>query len=475
MPTLQNPLAYQSPIAGALSNLFKAYASGPDEAKKVYEAEAALKLQRQRQGSEAVADMVSQYGTPNYDPRSLASVFARAAMDPGKMAEYQRFLASNVNGATSPEANNAFVGAGGAYGSTAAGFREGEATKIRQTRMNNDRQLYEFNNKPVTIGTATGPMIARQSDAYGQPAVEDLGKVKGDYARRAMNQPGGFDALPQSGRVFIGADKERQQTPRMYMSPSGERLVTYDGIHDARTGIPLPAGGSLFNVQGTPDQSGLRPNVQAELQNQNIANQRFRGLLDYTRNLAQADANNFGVTGIAKGLVQDSAQIAGNIAQGLGYAGVQEAVNAVRQRATASGINPRILSGLFDPKLPALHTAADLLVYSAAQALAGQQGRNVSDRDVKIFKEIAGDPREWFGNQEKFLSKLDTMQQILDLNQNVTQQSLRSGAPGSTIFAPSQSVLPALAPAVPPSPVEQSPMQTEVWERGPDGRPVRVR
>lgn len=445
MPTLDNP--YASPIAGPLSNLAKSFMTGPTEGQRIIQAETALKLQRQRQGVTDLASAFTQYGTPTFNRNAVMSSAVTGGYDPKDLAEMERYGAANSFGATDPRTTNASVGAGGAYGSTAHGFREGEANQTKRTQMGLDQKTYEFNNKPQTyVNPETNqPVIGTQSGAVGQRPVLSETDAKGFRLDQNFGKVG---TLPQAEQRILGAEGKTQQTPRNYLAPGGAMHQTYDGITDARNGQPLPAGGAIAGVQGTPNESGLRPNVQSDLQKADIENQKFRGMLGYTRNLAKESAGNFGVAGTVKGIAQDVSQVADNLAKGLGYNGLQSAVEDAKQRAIAGGVDPNSLPGLFtfDPNLPSLHSAADLLVYSAASALAGQSGRSVSDKDVALFRDITGDPREWVGNQEKYLAKLNTIERMLDINQEVIDKSLRGGpAPAAPQAAP------GAAPPQPPA------------------------
>lgn len=474
--TYLNPYAGETPIAKALKNLSTTIVSGPSDGKRLAEAEYALKLKQARENTAALGDVFRNYGTPQFDRGAALDNAIRAGVTGDNLGAYERYGAANTYGADAPQTTNAFVGAGGSFGSTAAGTREQQANDIRKTKMGIDEQRYQFDNKPMTIGTDKGPVIVRQNEAYGQPAVEDLGKVKGNAARIALNSPGGIASADEPTQRFIGASGKANGTPRNYVF-QGKNFITDDGITDARTGHPLPAGGYLATPQGSATDVGLSSSNVTDLQKQDIANQRFRGLLGFTRNLAKASPDNFGVSGFVKGAVQDATQIAGNVSQGLGYKGITEAVNDMRSKVAANGLDPKLFSGVFDPKLPALHTAADLLVFSAADALAGQSGRSVTDRDVKMFKDIVGDPREWAGNQEKYLSKLDTVEQILNINQGVIDNRLR-GVPAAQAAPGASAVPPGAASGAPQPLASQAPAAAqpsgETWDRGPDGVLRRV-
>lgn len=464
--TFDNPYAGTSPLGAALKNLSGVLNKKSSEATDIAHLETALALKQKRENTAGLGAALRNLGTDQYDRKAAIDMAARAGVTPEHLGGYDRYNAAIQYGAGDQRTSNAAVGAGAAFGSTAQGVREAEAGTNSRAAATLAQAQSQFDAKPTTIGTPQGPQIVRQSEAYGQPAVEDLGKVKGTAARNTLNSPGGLAGADDATKQFIGVEGKGQQTPHNYVA-GGQNFITYDGTTVADTGKPLPPGGYLANAQGPAKDVGLTSGTQTELQKADIANQQFKGLVGYTRNLAKADPNNFGVAGYAKGIVQDVNAVGGNIAQGLGYHGIQDAAAAARQKAIESGVDPGLLSGVFDPKLPALHSAADLLVFSAAQALAGQSGRSVSDKDVKMFKNIVGDPTDVMGNQQKYLSKLDTIEQILDMNQGIVQKNLRPGNPAAPPVAPG-----AAASPMSPAPGVQSPAPVIQWGRGPDGTPV---
>ncbi|TWA89586.1 hypothetical protein [Bradyrhizobium stylosanthis] len=458
--TLANPYAYQSPIGAALKNLSGVLTKKSTEATDIAHLETALALKQKRENTAALGDALRALGTAQFDRRAAIDNAVRAGVSPEAVGGFERYNSANQYGAADPRTTNAFVGAGGSYGSTAAGEREQIAAANQRNAAAIAEQGRQFDSKPTTINTPTGPQIVRQSEAYGQPAVEDIGKVKGAVARNAYASPAGLAGADDATKQFIGVDSKATPTPHNYVS-NGQNFITYDGTTDANSGKPLPPGGYMANAVGPAEAVGLPAPVRNDLAKQDVSNQRFRGLLNYTKELAKQDPNNFGITGLVKGTVQDTAAAADNIARGLGYSGIQDGLANARTRAVASGVNPSVISGVFDPKLPALHSAADLMVFSAAEALAGQSGRSVTDKDVKIIKNIVGDPTEWSANQQKFLSKLDTVGQILDLQQQVIDNNLRRGSPAAPPAAPGAaspptSPAPGAQPAAQPDPLAQA-------------------
>lgn len=454
--TFANPYTVDSPIGAALRNLSGVITKGPSEAQNVLRAEAALKLKRENENTAALGDVFRRYGTPDFNPADATDLAIRAGVSPANLGGYDRYNAATRYGAADPRTDNAAVGAGASYGSTAGAFSQNLEAANQRNNAAIAEQRYQFDNKPITVGTPQGPVIQRQSEAYGQPAVEDLGKVQGNVARNVYNSPGGFAGADEATQRFIKADvKQGNQTPRNYVK-DGKNYITNDGLTDAATGQPLPPGGALATLQGDTNSVGLSSSVKSNLQGQEVAYQQFKNLLHTTRGLI-GDPNNLGVLGYVKGTLQDANVLAGSLAQGLGYKGLQDAVAEVRQKAATSGVDPSLLSGVFDPNLPKIHTAYDLLVFKAAEVLAGQSGRGVSDKDVQVVKRIVGDPASLFANPQNLSAKLDIIETIADQNHDVASQYLRSGSPAAAQAAPGVAAPPSAAPGA-PQPAQNDPL-----------------
>src|SRR4051812_16195212 len=121
------PDTFANPAFSGLDGLAKAFMVGPSEGKRVYEAEHALKLQREREGRESVGDAFTNWNTPNYNRAAAVGSALRGGVDPSQLAVGERYLSANQFPVGDPRVDQAFVGAGGAYGSTPGGFRENEA------------------------------------------------------------------------------------------------------------------------------------------------------------------------------------------------------------------------------------------------------------------------------------------------------------------------------------------------------------
>jgi hypothetical protein len=175
---------------------------------------------------------------------------------------------------------------------------------------------------------------------------------------------------------------------------NGQNFITYDGTTDANTGKALPGGGYLANAQGPAKDVGLNTcRATAIFRSRTSRTSSSRASSATRANWRKADPNNFGVSGYVKGAVQDVNAVAGNVAQGLGYNGLQDAGLAARTRRPWKRRRPGLLSGVFDPSCRRCTARRTSWWSIRPQALAGQSGRSVTDRDVKVFKNIVGDPQ----------------------------------------------------------------------------------
>lgn len=293
----------------------------------------------------------------------------------------------------------------------------------------NTRDQTQFDAKPMpALGPDGQPVFLPQSGLTAPGVAPIISET--DQKGTLLGQ--NFDNLPAlnpNQQEVLGAriSGDKAGTPRNYIV-GNQSFITYDGRTDAQTGQPLPPGGHIGTVEGGAGDVGLTNSTASGVQQNIIANNKFKNLAAMTREVAQRDPMNFGVPGFVKGVAQDAAQIAQGIAQGLGYQGAEQMLHEATKGAMQSGVDPNLLSGVFDPDLSSLHTLSDLMVYAAAEALAGQSGRSVSDKDVVFFKRIVGDPQSFLMNQQKYLAKLSQIERILDMNQQTLGAAQANGA-----------------------------------------------
>ena len=277
-------------------------------------------------------------------------------------------------------------------------------------------------DKPGNLADVYLAMAAAGGGSPDQITNAQMG-AQMDYAdtQPGFEQDQGYTLSP--GSVRYGADN--QQVASAPFKPGG-----------SGPSFRMNSDGSVEYSEGGLPQQGLTKATANQLQKEQVANAKLRRLLDITKNLAKEDPSNFGFPGFVKGVGQDANALLGGISQTFGYQDTNSAVADAQREIAGSGVDPSLLSGVFDPNLPALQTAADLLVFQAASSLAGQSGRSVSDRDVKMFKGIVGDPQSIFGNQQKFLAKLAMIENILGMNENVTDTAMGGNVTGAASGQP---------------------------------------
>lgn len=424
MVKIVNTYARSNPLSTALSAMIKGQGGSRrgmyDDA---IDREKLYGLQRERIELENLARIA---GDPNRDENALASVQILSGYKPGDYNTLELGRTARLHGAEDPRTTNAFVGAGGNYGNTFHGTQASEANKIRmndadnaaameRARLDDQRQRDEFFNKPIAgRDLETGaPVFAPQGEAFNRirPAVP-FSEGRGELLHQ---NTGSLGDLPLPEQRVLGADSGKS-SPKNYVAPDGNTYITYDGVSDARTGAPLPAGGYVAGVNAASSQdAGITTSTMSDLQKSTIALQSFQGTLGRARDIARQDPTLFGVTGIVRSLAQGGAEALSNVGLLLGNENVGQTIAELRSVAASSPelTDKSLVAGLFDPNLPGIRVLADLLVFKAASALAGQSGRSVSDRDVQMFRRIVGDPRAFLESQASFLSKMDIMEREL--------------------------------------------------------------
>lgn len=436
MPTIINPYSTNSGTANAIASAAEAIFGG-DKITPAINREKLNTLQRGNVETENLMRAVAT-GQP-VDWAQVAPALIGSGYKPGDFNDLNLGQTAQRFGAQDPRTQAAQVGAGQSYSTTFGASQMADSTDRRgqdiasgDNRYNVDRRTAEsarqFNMTPQAALDVNGkPVFVPQSEATSgafSPVLSNTDR----QGTLLGNNFGNLDALSPEQQEALGArvDESKSGTPKNYVAPSGTSHITYDGVSDAQTGQLLPPGGYMASVTGGSEETGLTNSTTSGVQQNLIANKKFSSLLSQTRRLAELDPTNFGVPGFVKGTMADLSLMAEGIATGLGADSVNEAVAEVRRSAARNGVSPGLLSGVYDPNLTGLQTVSDLLVYSAAEALAGQSGRSVSDKDVQFFQKIVGAPDSWMMSQDKFLSKMDQLEQIV-LESSGTLESALGG------------------------------------------------
>lgn len=281
--------------------------------------------------------------------------------------------------------------------------------------------------KPTNVMENGAPKIVAAQDSYGSTPVlseaDRKGIMLGDLAA---------SLTPIEQKQVVGANPP-QRTPYNYIGPDGQGSTT-DPSSVAGPGVTIYSGG----VQAaTPDglTNGNKTNVQAA----QLALKNFQDLVGMARGIAAKDPTLFGVTGEARRGVQEINQQLGNLRlmTGSKASDLDGIYQDTLAKMAANGI--QVPGAAYDPNLSDIRKLSVLMRYAGAAALAGQQGRSVSNEDVKTFAGVVGDPGSWLSSQQSYLSGLDLMDKIAG------QMSERNAA----ALGKAGAAAPAAAPAAP--------------------------
>jgi hypothetical protein len=441
MPKIIN--SYRGSGLGPMGEMLQSLGRGRQQAdplgdelkrQKIYE------MQRQNTETEEMMKILGLFGKPgeNIPANAAGAAMFGAGIDPSKLADYDRWRVHQQQGAGSDAAVNATTGAGGAYSSTKPAF---EAT-LGETQR-------QFNEKPLPALDAQGnPVFGQQGNLTGLSPILSDTERKGTLAGTHFGQMG---ELPAPEQNYLGADAS-SRTPRNYIMRDGSgNFITYDGQTDSQTGQPLPPGGYIGNVEGDAGAVGLTNAVRTDLQSKRIAYDQFEALASHADELL-SDPTRFGLTGAVRSIGQEIGQLGQNAAQLLGAGTISEAAQKVASTLSASGVDPNIVFGGYDTGLPEVDTVWGLIIYSGASALAGQENRSVSDKDVVFMREILGDPKAILSSAPALKAKIDAARKIIASRQIVVDRYLGGGAPPANASAVPQGGTAAPAQSAPAQP-----------------------
>lgn len=499
MVTMTNPYNAATPVGASLGRLAQVFAQAPGpyereareataEAARALAAERQLKIEESKRKSQAfgkIGELFSRGMAPAPEmplaegamgpnpqmprdehvrglvPEIMSEGFNAGIDDPQKLGQLV-FNMFKLGGASDAQSGQAFPGL--IKPNEAVSLADRESVAAREAK--NDIAKVQAVPVHTAAGSRTdfpvghpmatgGPIRGAPTESTATGTLIERAATGAEMTPITQQIIGAMDKSPAPGAPERGITGIRNYTAR---GPQGVvQGRTLDGVSDMTTGQPIPADALVFTGQVNSGNPGdLTRAAETDLQKAAISNTRFKSLLSQTVEMAKRDPNNFGVAGFIKGTMQDAGIVAQGVTKSLGYNTPNEAVVAAQSRLVRDGVNPDLVKGLFDPEgkfdpnLTALHTLSDLLVFSAAEALADQQGRGISDRDVVYFQRIVGDPRDWTMSQPKFLSKLDTLGQIVG-GREAADAAMRGGLPA-----------PGVTPPAANAPVVQ-------WTRRPDG------
>ena len=395
------------------------------------------------------------------DPYDIAKFGVGAGMDPKNAFGYGLGVSAVTRGARAPGTSDYGVAAGHPISATASGQDAALANARTLQGMQEATKGRLAADLPETVFDANGvPTLVRRADAYGKPAAVPLGTVQGGLATKLLGQPGGVEAAPPASQHMVGGYVQDKGQNWADFDPQTGALIgrgrTMDQKTDASTGQPLSptaqlvsplnaAGSGAFAVPGQPgtaDKTALNNSIRnaqtvEEIGKQIIAkvtaNPSIVGPAGNIQRGAQdaADAIN-GVVGLFGGKQQYDQAVA------------QARDSVLRQYGPAAA---KLIPQLFNPDLNSVQVLSGLLVYHAA-ASVGQNGRDVSDKDVARFQAMAGNPDSWFTGDRTFVNKIQTLMGETARQRAINEDYLRRNnvmaAPGGQ--APAATAAPARVP-----------------------------
>lgn len=480
MPKILSSFSGPDPIAQTISSLGRQLFGG-DRTAAALNNEKLYAAQRENAERDNLMARIAAKGAQNVgaDPITQA-ILLGSGMDPSQFAELGRMGAATGFGAADPRTADWQVAAGQAYSSTAPAFNTSMAETRRANDLdsadkryavdkNDDLQRFQWGTPSATdvlkdstaryglgledatkrYGIDTTAATERSKpfealDATGRPVLVPTSEaangsyqpVLSDTDRRGTLLGQNFDNLdtlnPQQQEVLgarVTGDKAGQIKNYIFPGPNGRSdvMLTTNGVSDLY-GNPLPPGGYVGTVQGGATEVGVTNAVATDLQSDVIANKKFEQLVGIGMDLTK-DPTLFGAQGRVRSLAQEVAAGVGGISAVLG-SNVEEARATLAQDLAGTGIDAMsILPELYDPNLPKVDTVWGLLVYQGAAALAGQEGRSVSDADVKNMRQILGEPKSIFTSAQAMQSKLQTAVEIVRNSDTISREALGGKAP----------------------------------------------
>lgn len=337
------------------------------------------------------------------------------------VAAFKTPAALNLFPGTSPDQRMSFMLADGKMPTKENAFSISDRDQVAQR----DALATQANEVAKAFNTpTTTPAGATTSFAPADPRGGPLGQVEGRDD-------------DSTSKAQLRADILSGKRPR-----SDAALLGGGGLSMSADG----KGGFTVSLGGNGVLS--KPSAQALVQD-NIDLRQFQQTIGRLRDLSD-DPTAFGAVGNVRRMVQGVGNQANALSQYFG-GDFQKNYSAAAKQMAAIGLDP----SYYDPKLDQVHRAANLAAYQAAAALANQSGRGLSDKDVKNFRQVLGDPEAWLESQQSFKAGLDQIESMVNDRLGMTNQNMVNGidtSVGTTKPVPTNSTTPKPRPAAPVAP-----------------------
>jgi hypothetical protein len=384
-------------------------------------------------------DEVAGYAADqNFDPAKFAA--ARAAWIRGgnisNLGDLLRVMAYTQNGAPVAVRDSSFMGAGGNAQGTETGHAKTLQNALQQTGMQvaganarNERSLQvqreiEEGRDARTllpVVDETGALVMRPKSEVGKPGFLGTPVLSKDLFTPTQG-PLGLSLQPNMPGLAVPPSSDKAQ-PFNIRTPGGQVVMSRDGLTDLQGGT-IPPGSQRFGVTtnepiGQGEAKALRDTAGAQ--------EKLAANITDLRGLISNNPASLGAVGNFRRSLQDVLQQGDAAAQAFG-------VNLSAIRDAASRADAQLAKN-FDPSLPQIDLMANVIAYQAASVFAGQQGRDVSNRDFQIWRGMLGDDF-LLGNTSKMTAGLDMLERMLGRDKAATSRRLGQPAPAGAPSAP---------------------------------------
>lgn len=436
--------AVAAPSDGGLGNIFSLIAKQFLDPNAAYRAELTTAAQNKNRAALMAQDALSG-GLDKIDFDKLALPASIGAVDPRKgLGNLLAVRNANTYGYKDPRTTNALVGVGEDYGTTYQGTSD-KLQNARTIQAMQEATKRKVNDAlPVNVlDPETGlPTIRRRADAIGMSPAIGKSEMEGALLRRDYDK---LPSLPPAQQKVLGAeptaDKILNWVDRDPVSGQVRSGRTLDGGKtDAGSGQPLPPSAKVvspLNAGGANSMIQPPGNLSASNSDKLVlareANRKLVDVASRMHDMASKDPSIVGAAGNIQRGLQDAFDAGTGIATVFGSreAFQKEFANAREKLIGVPGIQN--VPGLdLNPNASNIVKLNTLLRYYAASALAGQSGRELSDKDVKQAAELVGDPSSWLQGPTRYLTGLEAVigegkRNLSSLDAQLNSNNIRGG------------------------------------------------
>jgi hypothetical protein len=308
-------------------------------------------------------------------------------------------------GARAQRTQDAQIGAGKSFNTTAEAFDTGIATERRGQdiassdrrygfNLNDATERYKFANTPEEAMVNGAAAFVPRSGLMAEGVQPILSQSELGPAAE-FNQ---FYDFATKNFPDRGSDWAKNYALQQVSKSQGQKVTV------GPDGTTIESGG----LYGEPTNS-----VTSGAQEALAGIDAFDFSIERAKDMAARSPDAFGVMGTVKGVAQDVNAIAQNIGLVAGGSDVNTELAKAQAFFANAGVSPEVFGG-YNPDISNIDALSRLMVYQAAQALTQQTGRSVSDADVKNMTMIVGDPKAWTMNPDKFVNRMDMLQEFID-------------------------------------------------------------